>query len=144
MDAARKMSPSRHILGAWSYHTDSIHRVSQKTEHGMQTMMSQPASFMPETFQKALMDLRKTPAGAALNILVGIPHIRSLAALRFWFILMNIVPEKHPEAAFLLDKFQKADKDGYVRIFADAFTRHCLEWAISLAGTNGIHFMGTK
>jgi len=107
-------------------------------------MMSQPASFMPETFQKALMDLRKTPAGAALNILAGIPHIRSLAALRFWFILMNIVPEKHPEAAFLLDKFQKADKDGYVRIFADAFTRHCLEWATSLAGTNGIHFMGTK
>lgn len=107
-------------------------------------MISQPASFMPDTFYQALMQLRSAPEGKEIPILVGLPHVTSLAALKFWFILMNIIPEKHPEAAFLLEKFEKANKDGYVKVFANQLTRNCLEWALSLAGASGIHFMGSK
>ena len=57
---------------------------------------------------------------------------------------MNIIPEKHPEAAYLLENFQRAKKDGYVGAFSDQFTRHCIEWALALPGTAGIHFMGSK
>ena len=95
-------------------------------------MISQPVSFMPDTFYQALMQLRLAPEGKEIPILVGLPHVKSVAALKFWFILMNIIPEKHPEAAFLLEKFEKADKDGYVKVFANELTRNCLEWALSL------------
>ncbi len=144
MDDARGAFPGTPILGAWNYHTDTDGRVSSKIHHGMSAMISQPASFMPDTFYQALMQLRSAPEGKEIPILIGLPHVMSLAALKFWFILMNIIPEKHPEAAFLLEKFEKANKDGYVKVFADQFTINCLEWALSLAGASGIHFMGSK
>jgi len=144
MDDARGAFPGRPILGAWNFHTDTPDRVAGKIHHGMWAMISQPASFMPDTFYQALMQLRSAPEGKEIPILVGLPHVTSLAALKFWFILMNIIPEKHPEAAFLLEKFEKANKDGYVKVFANQLTRNCLEWALSLAGASGIHFMGSK
>ncbi|MBP7806860.1 hypothetical protein KA057_04195, partial [Candidatus Gracilibacteria bacterium] len=144
MDEANGAFPGRPILGAWNFHTDTPDRVAGKIHHGMGAMISQPASFMPDTFYQALMQLRSAPEGKEIPILVGLPHVTSLAALKFWFILMNIIPEKHPEAAFLLEKFEKANKDGYVKVFANQLTRNCLEWALSLAGASGIHFMGSK
>ena len=110
MDAARKCLPA-HIFSAHGAITRILYIVFHKKQNMecRRWCLSQH-HLCQKRFKKALMDLRKTPAGAALNILVGIPHIRSLAALRFWFILMNIVPEKHPEAAFCSINFKRRIK----------------------------------
>lgn len=70
MTDVRDAFPQKPLLGAWNYHTDTPGRVAGKVHHGMQGMISQPASFMPDTFHRALMDLRSIPEGREIPILV--------------------------------------------------------------------------
>lgn len=96
---------------------------------------------MPQLFTRALQELRNNEHTKNLRVQIGIPFIGSAKALKKWFFLMGISPETHLEAGFLLESFERAERDGRLTFFADTWTRNCLEWALSLAGGDGVHYM---
>jgi len=116
--------------------------VAKKSAAGFGGLISQPASILPGEFADALTTLRQTPAGKSIRIQVGIPEIRSLGGLKFWFLLMGIDYRKHAQAGFLVESFERAKVDGYMEFFSDTWTQYCLEWALSLTDADGVHFMG--
>lgn len=61
--------------------------------------------------------------------------------LKKLFENFGISTDSHAEAGFLLERFERAERDGRMDFFVDTWTCNCLEWALSLAGADGVHAM---
>jgi hypothetical protein len=92
-------------------------------------------------FTSCLRNFRQTEHGKNVRIHVGISFPRSVYMLKKLFESFDISIDSHTEAGFLLERFERAEKDGRMDFFVDTWTRNCLEWALSLAGADGVHAM---
>lgn len=121
--------------------TARVDRLQQKLDSSAEAILTQPpllwdvfANWWHLAFERGLTQ--------QIPIIVGMPIIASVKALRFWFLLVGI-SQRHPEAHALLEQFKEAEAAGKeaFRTFRSKWTVELINKICHLPNVAGIHLM---
>lgn len=121
--------------------TARVNRLQQKLDASAEAILTQPpllwdvfAKWWDLAFERGLTQ--------RIPIIVGLPIIASVKALRFWFLLVGI-SQRHPEAHALLEQFKEAEAAGKeaFRTFRSNWTVELIKKICQLPDVAGIHLM---
>ena len=118
-----------------------VDRLERKVNAKAEAILTQPP-FLWERFVQWWNLAHERSLTQQVPIVVGVPVITSVKALRLWFLLVGI-SRRHPEARELLEQFKEAEAAG-----KDAFRKFRGNWTVELIGkirelpgVAGIHLM---
>ena len=121
--------------------TARVDRLQQKLDANAETVLTQPpllwdvfAKWWHQGFERGLTQ--------RIPIVVGLPIIASVKALRFWFLLVGI-SQRNPEARALLEQFKEAEAAGKeaFRTFRSNWTVELIKKICQLPDVAGLHLM---
>ncbi len=118
-----------------------VDRLQQKLDAGAEAILTQPP-LLWDVFSKWQHLVFERGLAQRIPIVVGLPVIASVKALRFWFLLVGI-SQRNPEAHALLEQFKEAEAAGKeaFRAFRSNWTVELIKKICQLPGVAGIHLM---
>lgn len=121
--------------------TARVNRLQQKLDAGAEAILTQPP-LLWDVFSKWWHLAFDRGLTQRIPIVVGLPIIASVKALRFWFLLVGI-SQRNPEARSLLEKFKEAEAAGKeaFRTFRSNWTVELINKIVQLPDVAGIHLM---
>ena len=121
--------------------TDSVDRLQQKLDARAEAILTQPP-LLWELFAKWWHLAFERGLTQQIPIVVGLPIIASVKALRFWFLLVGI-SQRNQGAHALLEQFKQAEAAGKeaFRTFRGNWTVELIQKICELPDVAGIHLM---
>ena len=118
-----------------------VDRLQQKLDASAEAILTQPP-LLWDVFAKWWHLASERSLTKQIPIIVGLPIIASVKALRFWFLLVGI-SQRHPEAQALLKQFKDAEAAGKetFRTFRSNWTVELIKKICQLPDVAGIHLM---